>query len=249
LHQIDRGVTPAPMGGWTAVAADLLFPRACVACDGALAIGHPEALCGRCWATLPMPDGPLCDRCGIPVPPPLLTCQPCATRPPAYDRARSLGLYLSDRGQLNPLARAVRALKFHGQLAVARSLGRALVPLAAAPPDAVVVPVPLHVDRLRERGYDQAALLAHALARAAGLPVAVRALRRIRPTPAQTTLDAATRRSNLRGAFASNARAPAPVIVLVDDVLTTGATADACARTLRSAGAARVVVVTVGRTP
>jgi ComF family protein len=196
-----------------------------------------------------MPAGPLCDRCGIPVPPPLVLCSPCATRPPAYDRARSLGLYLAERGQLNPLARAVRALKFHGQLAVARSLGRAMASLASAEPGAVVVPVPLHVDRLRERGYDQAALLARELARATGLPLAVRALRRIRPTPAQTALDAAARRSNLRGAFASSERAPARTIVLVDDVLTTGATVDACARALRRAGAARVVVVTVGRTP
>ena len=196
-----------------------------------------------------MPAGPLCDRCGIPVPPPSSLCSPCATRPPAYDRARSLGLYLAGWGQLNPLARAVRALKFHGQLAVARSLGRAMASLASAEPGAVVVPVPLHVDRLRERGYDQAALLARELARATGLPLAVRALRRIQPTPAQTALDAAARRSNLRGAFASSERAPARTIVLVDDVLTTGATVDACARALRRAGAARVVVVTVGRTP
>jgi ComF family protein len=158
-------------------------------------------------------------------------------------------LYLAGWGQLNPLARAVRALKFHGQLAVARSLGRAMASLASAEPGAVVVPVPLHVDRLRERGYDQAALLARELARATGLPLAVRALRRIQPTPAQTALDAAARRSNLRGAFASSERAPARTIVLVDDVLTTGATVDACARALRRAGAARVVVVTVGRTP
>jgi ComF family protein len=235
------------MGGWTAVAADLLFPRACVACERPLGIGHPRALCDACWATLAMPDGALCDRCGIPVPSPLLTCAPCATHPPAFDHARSLGLYRSERGQLNPLARAVRALKFRGQLAVARSLGAALATLPS-PPDAVVIPVPLHVGRLRERGYNQAAVLARALARTTGRRLDVRTLRRIQPTPAQTTLDAATRRSNLHGAFATIQPA-ASTIVLVDDVLTTGATADACARTLRAAGAARIVVLTIGRTP
>lgn len=236
------------MGGWTAV-ADVVFPRSCAACDAPLVIGHPDALCPPCWGTLRMPAGPLCDRCGIPVPPPLLTCQRCAAHPPAFDRARSLGLYLSERGQLNPLARAVRALKFHGQLAVARSLGREMASLFPAGTESVVVPVPLHLGRLRERGYDQAALLGRALARATGLPLAIRALRRIRPTPTQTTLDAATRQANLRGAFATTGRVPARSVVLVDDVLTTGATADACARALRRAGAGRVVVVTVGRTP
>lgn len=196
-----------------------------------------------------MPAGPLCDRCGVPVSPPLLTCPACAANPPAYDLARSIGLYLAERGELNPLARAVRALKFHGHRAVARSLGRTLAGLVRAPADAVVAPVPLHVGRLRERGYNQAALLARATAGVAGLALDLGALHRTRATPAQTALDAAARRSNLRGAFTAAPHVAGRTVVLVDDVLTTGATADACARALRAAGAARVFVVTVGRTP
>ena len=196
-----------------------------------------------------MPMGTLCARCGLPIPSPLVLCPACAARPPAYDAASALGLYLVDGEKLNPLARAVRALKFHGERAVAATLARALAHLAAVPRDALVVPVPLHVARLRERGYNQAALLARAFARTAALPFACRLLVRQRPTPSQARLDAASRRANLAGAFAATEACPDRTIVLVDDVLTTGATADACARTLRAAGAARVVVLTVGRTP
>jgi ComF family protein len=237
------------MGGWVAVAVDVLLPRVCAACDAALALGHPSALCGACWSTVQMPVGSLCDRCGIPLPPSLLTCQSCIARPPAYDTARALGLYLSGPGLLNPLARAVRALKFHGHRRVARTLGAALARFAPCHGPAVVVPVPLHVSRLRERGYDQAVLLAAALARVAGLPLRARALARVRPTASQAHLDAAARRANLAAAFAATKPCAGATIVLVDDVLTTGATADACARALRAAGATRVFVLTVGRTP
>jgi len=237
------------MGGWAACVADLLLPRRCAACDGWLEIGEPSALCPACWRTFTMPSGASCGRCGIPISSPLVLCATCATRPPAFDVARALGLYLAGPAVLNPLARAVRAVKFHGHRAAAASLGAALASLILLPADALVVPVPLHSSRLRERGYDQAALLARACARAAGLPVAVRALVRRRDTPPQASLDAAARRSNLAGAFAAAAPLEHPTVALVDDVLTTGATADACTRALRAAGAARVVVLTVGRTP
>jgi ComF family protein len=201
-----------------------------------------------CSATLSMP-APLCSRCGIPLPPSVPTCAPCLAVPPAYDLARALGLYLSEGAQLNPLARAVRALKFRGHRAVAATLGRALAEHAPPPPNALLVPVPLHVARLRERGYNQAALLAHAAARAANRRLVPDALVRRRPTPAQADLDAAARRTNVAGAFVATRPLDGASIVLVDDVLTTGATADACARALRAAGAAQVRVLTVGRTP
>lgn len=118
-------------------------------------------------------------------------------------------------------------------------------------PGALLVPVPLHPVRLRSRGFNQALLLARPLGRALGLPVAPRALRRIRRTQAQPGLGAAERRVNLAGAFV--VCHPATVsgrhVVLVDDVLTTGATANACAGALRAAGASRVDVYTAGRAP
>ncbi len=191
----------------------------------------------------------LCARCGIPRPPSVATCAACLAHPPAFDVARALGLYLAEGAQLNPLASAVRALKFRGHRAVAGTLGRAMAGIVPAGPHDLVIPVPLHVSRLRERGYNQAALLARALARTAGLALLPNGLVRRRPTPAQAELDAGARRTNVHAAFVASARVAGAAVVLVDDVLTTGATADACARALRDAGARRVSVVTVGRTP
>lgn len=239
--------------GWVARwTADVLLPRQCGACDDPLPFGHPDALCSPCRISLAMPaNTSCCSRCGIPLSPPLhtLICDACVAHPPAFDAARALGLYLATPGMLNPLARAVRALKYHGARAVAGTLGTTLAEAGALPADAVVVPVPLHLTRLRERGYNQAALLARALARRAERRLAMRALVRRRATTTQARLDAVARRANLADAFAATAPMDGATVVLVDDVLTTGATADACARALRAAGAARIFVLTVGRTP
>ena len=228
---------------------DLVLPRRCPGCEAWLPLGHGHALCPMCQATLLMPVDTLCDRCGIPLLPGSYTCSPCMARPPAYDTARALGLYLAEQDFLNPLARAGRALKYHGHRAVARSLGAALADLLPIPEDAVVVPIPLHVTRLRARGYDQSVLLARALARTRRLQLIVRALVRHRATATQANLDAAARRANVRDAFTVTGAVDGATVVLVDDVLTTGATADSCARALRAAHAAHVLVLTVGRTP
>jgi len=134
---------------------------------------------------------------------------------------------------------------------VADALGALLAEHYPFGPEALLVPVPLHPKRLRARGFNQALLLARALGRRRGLPVAPRVLVRTRATLAQAGLSAAARRRNLRAAFAvrSPARVARRLVVLVDDVLTTGATADACARALLNGGAARVEVYTVGRAP
>jgi ComF family protein len=149
------------------------------------------------------------------------------------------------------LARVVQHLKYRG----ARSLAAPLAELLAArypfPADALLAAVPLHPARLRARGYNQALLLARGLARRRGLVLAPRLLARVRPTAEHAHLDAAARHRNVRDAFRvrSGAMLAGRTVVLIDDVLTTGATADACARALRAAGAAPVHVFTVGRTP
>jgi ComF family protein len=151
---------------------------------------------------------------------------------------------------------AIHALKYGGRPVVATPLGRLLADLAPgvvpAPPAEWaegLVPVPLHRARLAERGFNQAELLAAPCAARWRLPVFGRVLVRTRPTPPQTDLDAAARRANVRNAFA--VPRPAEVrgrrLLLVDDVLTTGATADAAAQALRAAGAAAVGVLTLAR--
>src|SRR5262245_14990948 len=101
------------MPRWGTAIADVLFPRDCAGCGTPLVPGHPSALCAPCWDAITMPPT-LCCRCGIPLRPPLTTCSSCAAAPPHYRTARALGLYLADGAQLNPLARAVRALKYRG---------------------------------------------------------------------------------------------------------------------------------------
>jgi ComF family protein len=159
-------------------------------------------------------------------------------------------LYRAAPAGANALAIAVQALKYRRRRVVAQTLG-ALLAERYPYGDALLVPVPLHPRRLRERGFNQALLLARVLGRHRELAVAARALVRTRHTRAQPGLAAEERRRNLRDAF--TVTSPATVrgrnIVLVDDVLTTGATADACARSLLAAGAVRVDVYTLGRAP
>jgi ComF family protein len=171
--------------------------------------------------------------------------------PPAFTTARAAALYLPAAVGLNALATAVHGLKYRRRRRVAAALGPLLAARYPYDRDAILVPVPLHARRLRSRGFNQALLLARALGRRYGLEVAARALVRVRDTHIQPGLSAADRRRNLRGAFA--VRSPEIVagrrVVVIDDVLTTGATADACARSLVTAGAARVDVYTAGRAP
>jgi ComF family protein len=152
-----------------------------------------------------------------------------------------------------PLRVAVHELKYRGRRRVAGRLAEAMAREAGArglfDVDAVLVPVPLHPRRKRERGFNQAELLAAELGRRLGVPVAASALVRRACTPAQTGLSAAERRKNVAGAFAVRRRAQvvARVVVLVDDVVTTGATARACARALREAGAKDVRLLSAAR--
>lgn len=145
---------------------------------------------------------------------------------------------------------AVHALKFDGVSAVAAAMAgeMARVFLAWAPPVSEVVPVPLAPSRRRRRGYNQSQLLARELARVTGLPVRPKALRRRRATPPQARLaDEDARRNNVEGAFAPQRVSPGAAVLLIDDVMTTGATLDACARALREGGSGPVFALTFAR--
>jgi len=214
---------------------DLLYPPRCAACGEPCGAGP---FCPACREALePVPPG--CLRCGLPGPGP--RCGACHAAPPAFDAVLAGGLYGG------PLADAVRALKYGGRPAVARPLGRWLAGRVTLPQGAAIVAVPLARGRRLRRGYDQAALLAGALAREAGAPRLRAVLRRVRDTPAQVGRSRADRARNVAGAFVA-ARAVAGLdLVLVDDVVTTGATADAAAAALKRAGARSVTVVTLAR--
>lgn len=236
-----------------AVLADVVLPRACAGCERPLPAGHRGALCAACRTSMTTWTGWRCGRCGAPVSRPMPACSPCIRRPPAFASAAALGLYRPTAVGLNPLAATVQALKYRGRRLLARELGRMLATALDARAAELVVPMPLHVRRLRARGYNQAALLARRVARCLDRPVVCDALVQVRPTPDLVGLGAAARRAALADAFQVAPRRHAAlagrVVLLVDDVLTTGATADAAARALRAAGVRAVHVWTIGRTP
>lgn len=216
---------------------ELVYPPRCAAC------GEParrEPFCELCAGAVDaVPPG--CARCGLPGPEAL--CGACRAAPPAFDAVRAGGLFGG------PLADAVHALKYGGRPALARPLGAWLAARAPVPEGALVVSVPLARGRRVERGYDQASLLADALARASGRRAARarRALRRVRETPPQVGRSREERARNVAGAFEATAAVAGRDVILVDDVVTTGATADAAAAALRRAGARSVVVVALAR--
>jgi ComF family protein len=227
---------------------DLLLPPVCLLCGQRLPDGTAATeLCPACRAGLPQPTPARCPVCAVAhrtLIPSLHHCEACLRHPPPFARVHAVGPYAGT------LREAVQNFKYHGQLALERPLGQLLAAAlhagAAARPD-LLVPVPLHLERLRSRGYNQALQLARQIGRQWDAPVAIDLLRRVRPTAPQQGLTAVARQHNLRGAFTATRRLPGRRILLVDDVLTTAATARECAAVLRAAGAASVEVVVLGR--
>jgi len=229
-----------------AILAVVLSP-ACAACEQPLEQPTRGPVCPRCWTSIPPLTPPICDQCGDPLPTwraislPLARCPRCRRTSRFVDRARAVGSY---DGALRAI---VHALKYEGRRSLARPLARLMRQRGGDLLDgaACAVPVPLHPSRRRQRGFNQAADLSRRLP----LPT-VPALRRIRATATQTGLPAARRHRNVRDAFAVTAAGrtlPGAVVVLVDDVSTTGATLEACARALKEAGVREVRALTAAR--
>jgi ComF family protein len=239
------------MNGWATAVLDLVYPALCPVCDHALGAGRRDPLCRECWNGIQRIDPPFCATCGMPRPsfePAASTrplrCHACVTAAPAFDYGRAAGAYAG------PLREALHALKFGGKRALAGPLSALVLEQCGAllgPHVDALVPVPLAGARERERGFNQAALLAAHLAAASGLPSKPAWLWRSRGTRPQTELTAGERRANVSGAFAASRRASGAHVVLVDDIVTTGATSGECARTLRAAGARAVGVLAVAR--
>ena len=232
-------------------ALDLVFAPVCVACRGAVSgVEQDRLVCGVCWSRARRIPAPRCERCWTPVLPrrePDPRCTACREYPPALRAVRSV-FVMGD-----PVRQMIYALKYGGWEAVAEPLARQLaaLPLPSDVRDEArfIVPVPITPARLRERGYNQAALLADALARRTGREHLPTALRRTGAVKTQTALHPDERRANVAGAFVP-ARADSlqgEHVLLVDDVWTTGATALACTDALRAAGARAVTVLTFAR--
>jgi len=228
-------------------AVDLALPPLCPACREPV-VG--QALCAGCWSKLSFIAPPYCERLGIPFaydPGPGILSMQAIADPPAYGRARAAVRY-------DDVARTlVHAFKYGDRLDLAPTLGlwtarvgRELLADADA-----IVPVPLHWRRLWARRFNQSALLAQAMAKDCGKPVLYDTLKRVKATAQQVGLTRAQRAENIQGAFrvpdAGKAAIAGRRLILVDDVLTTGATAEGCARVLLRAGAANVDVLTFAR--
>ena len=252
---VNQGAS-LPVDGWLARLAGLACPARCLVCGEAA--DRQRDLCAACARGLPW-NRNACATCAWPFPDGgaevhVLTddtaprlCADCRARPPPLQAAHAAFVYGF------PLDRLLPRLKFHQDLAAGRLLSAAMAgAFARLQRPEVLVPVPLHRERLRSRGYDQALELARPLALRLGVPLCDDLLRRARHTRPQSRLDAVARRGNLHGAFAvcASMRRPLPAhVVLVDDVMTTGATLHAAARALRSAGVARVDAWICARVP
>jgi ComF family protein len=236
----------ARLGG---TAADFVFPRICAGCDGRI-IEPARLVCPACERSMEPLRLPLCPLCGAQeASAGKARCGSCPPGTAHFRRARAVTDFTGVAATL------VERLKYNGYDFYAGVLAGLMVPVLKAeygdPLPEMLVPVPLHGTRERERGYNQARLLAAALGGEFGVSVAPKgALRRARPTPSQTSLGKRERAENVRGAFV--VRDAAPVrgarILLVDDVYTTGATLNECARTLAEAGAESVDCIAFART-
>lgn len=233
-------------------ALDLLLPASCSYCRNPVAGSGIPRFCSQCWSELSPVPGPVCPSCGRPFGSPETLaqspgheCLACRTRPPHFDQALAAGLFEG------PLREAIHVYKYRP----VRSLGKPLAAWMAQQVRMTVrldltLPVPLHKERLRHRGFNQALVLAHGISVRFSVPLLYDNLTRLRSTRPQVELSGRERTENVKGAFGLNR--PSEVrekrVLLIDDVFTTGATMNECAKVLKDAGAASVTVLTLART-
>jgi len=239
-----------PLKQFCTALLDVILPPACHICRSFIPNAGKLHICQTCREQMPLLASPLCPLCGIPF---IGTgsdhpCGACLTRPPHFDAAGAHFLYEG------PIRDMIHAFKYSQRthlrypLALLGLEGISVMTSSHAPH--IIVPVPLHISRLRQRGFNQAVLLGKVLSQQLSLPLLPDTLVRTRQTEPQIRLSAAERRLNVKGAF--TVKRPVTVvgkrILLLDDVMTTGSTMDECAKELKKAGAVVVIAATIART-
>lgn len=219
----------------------IFFPESCPLCKKPSRDHKTAPICPKCWDNISPYNGPICQVCGKPlVSQESITCGACISDEPAFKQARSFGLYEGT------LKEAINLLKYHGIKRLAKPLSHLLLKIKIPSVDAIL-PIPLYKRRLRERGFNQSALLANYLAKSSGIPLSLNSLTKVKDIMPQVRLGAKERKKNPKNAFKVKDKEliQGKELLLIDDVFTTGATVRECSKVLKKAGAKEIYVITL----